>query len=1526
MTSKISKILLSSVLLASMLSPSVSALAVEKPPVKTESKEEGKPEKEKEEKEDSKKTGEEEDKVVGMSLDKAEELHSEIMKVLKDIGGTGEPITIQFADDKSVKENTKLYNELLTTQLKLYELTYKTTIASKLDSPVKANIVEDGKELKDLRDYLIALNVLNNFLDTQIKTLKKDKQSADLIEALELLKIDNSIYTDSKITSKSPLPTQKLQEGLKSAIEKRTSQSIAAYFKYLNGGDGPDKLKKATGSDNKEYTSSLLAILKQWDKLPHIEDATDSMRLLGLNQNNQEWLEALKELGDKSEEDTGGDTEAPTDTSNTAPELATSALGRLGSSLFTVKRSQNADDTLSKPITNTLGWTVDEEGKSDTEKKVDPGPLAKDDFLAMFAATSIYRPFISKVGDKDYLEAYKSLFKDSPDPLKDDDPLLVYPNNALGPLDILNQVQNLKKPLYYYNDLDALGPKTLFGNSTKSVKGTAELLTVSALIDAIKNKGEIAAITMHGVMEKDGDSFAFYNYSLNKDGQVETSAAPTEDAAPEEETSEDSGGETGEETPTDNNVATANTNTAAGAPILNKVPADKTVNGGQDSTRVVLEMTFNQKNPGSALLTGALMHNIYNDTLLKSKFKSRASESVYIDAIGNIVLNDGLIVLPASANPTYWTMPDKDDTKFWKYNPFTVAFMDTYPAIYQGGSAPSSVNNKKDKNKYLISSFPERTGKFAVRPLAQAFDSTFLESESGMLYDKFKVDGTEKTQDDIVRPLENSIGVDKDKDKASDSWYKAGQPYPIQLRNLVTTTGDSIFPYIASTKTDPLAKDAFDSVTYSYKPAILIAKNMYAYLIDSKEGNVKAADGKSPGGSSAGRLRQGYMFNNVTMPILTGVTSGIEFDKTNAKSNLLTAGGDTNVFQKWLIQAANWVTMTSKNAKNILSIASPDDISLLKLLYGAFIDYGYYIIFVLLVFIIIIYVRMNDFMAASIKAGVIIVLLFTSLFLVPLLVPWTVGKTTAPMTKTTVLNSLMTKLEIVDKVNTAEVAGTSGLSLKMYNLSPKQAKEINEKYKVDSTNYLTNQFSINNNLGMYVKGTEVRLDLYSFWRFDPLIVATKENVTDPNPGTDMPQVYHSSHSTSKFMTGNETAKKDMAYNNEILDYYMPFNLLQDGFMTTINKYLTYYNPPQSIVRYPDGLVKSSYIMNTYMKSLAFLSAEPNISELISTSTKEENYSHRGITKPEVDIINSKFYPYGDIMNLQPFVDMEWKDLKLNYANSLWAQTMLKAGYYSPGTGKDKRLKLANKVNRAAYDTMLQMKETKGLVSDETLMKLVALYTTFEWNKEISFASHNMYPKYPSISEISAEDILVSTVLGQSKQFQFYDTNLVNTINEEKGIIGVLTVTVATLALVAYSILLSWIMPMIIIGLLFYSIFLVLTNRNIMPALTFVFRLTVLMLVMNLLLVACIITYDWHDSLLVLTSELLVVSILFIFLLWKQTFKKPVNRELNWQEKHVRGQGGSVNDVSQQLQMQSYLEESSGLKGNINRSSSQRDRY
>lgn len=1463
---------------------------------------------------------------IGLAEDRAMGLVGEIKETLSKIPGaitstagaaTGGGLT--FSDTATKTDNTENFRQLVSTQLKLYELLYRTGIESELTAPIKETSLPADAPIGTLKEYLTALNAINKFIDTQLAQLDNTKP---LYAALSAAKVDLSAVQATTISATKPLKTAEDATSVRTIIQTSLSAStpiaLDKFMVYLNDGNDstkPDALKANTVVED---TKKILTLINDWaEVLPDVNQSTSAIGIPQIGSVNAPWIVALGDL--VKVVDTGGDTN-PTGEINTDPTLATSAIGRLGSSLFSVARAKNADLNPEKPATGTLSWTVDDSLRHLPKyKDTDPGPAAKDTYLAMFAATAVYTPFVSKVGDKDYLEAYKALFGTGVKTLKDDNEAVTYPGSNTGPLDILSTVQNLKKPLYYFADTDSLGPSTLYGHSTLDVQGNTQILTVGALLTSVKDKKDLAAVTRNGVAQRDGDAWSFYNYSVNSSGEVETTAddAQTKAANAAQEVSTE--------------------------PILNKVSADSDTNAGNTTTRVLFEMTFNDKKPGAALITGMLMHNTYQDTMLKGKLEARSGEVVYIDAIGNIVLNDGTVVLPAAANPIYWAQPAVLDAsssfggvvgqalipgqiELWYYNPFTVAMMDTYPIIFQAGSAPSTVNGKKDKDKFLFSAktTSDTTYDVNILPIKGSFGiSNFSRASSVLLFDQFKMDGIAGSKSDVLKRLTESVTTEDKKDATTAGMFqsKFGNS-PVQMGNLLTSNGDSIFPYLPQNNTDAALAQSFTAGEENYTSAIYVAKNMYAYIIgemDKSNADVSPADGKSLGGSNTSSLREGFLFNNVTMPNLTGIVSGVEFDKSLQKTNLLAAGGNTDFFPRWTLAFASWIMKTADSTKNVLSISNSDEVSAYRLLYTAFTNYGFYFLFIFLVLLLFIYLKDNSLTSTLLKGGTIAGAIFVTLFLLPVVIPKITGYLTEPLTRSLSSKAIVQQLEQVSKVNTVQSAGDSNLSVKLYNLSVPQAKKMSEENRNTVSDFLMAKYPVNNSVGMFVNGTDLRLDISAFWRSDPLVIGSKNSVNDPNDTTfDVTQIYHSNHSKSDYVLNNDSVKSEFVYNRELIDYYMPFNMLEDGLINTLNRYLVYYKPMQSVVKYPDGLVRTSYIVNTYTRSLAFLSADPNINKLIAESTDPDSIANLGLDKLEADLVNEKFFPYGDIMNLQPFVESELEDLTPTQANSIWAQTMRSSGYYDPVNGYEKRLKLANKVNREVYDMFIRLKDLNGQVSDETLIKLISMYATFVWNDEISFIGHNAYPQTVSLNELSVENLLSATVLMDSTRYLYYDVDLVSNVNADHGLLGAIVLTVAALGLMLYSMLVSWVLPVLIFVLIVFIILKVLRGEGITQPVLLSLKLVGLLVAMNALLVLLLISYDKFSvtiGVYLLTLMVVVIDVLFIYLFKRILFHKKKDYESSWQSKQLKSMGLSGYPYSHNEQMNYYQQNNNSYYSN-----------
>ena len=106
-----------------------------------------------------------------------------------------------------------------------------------------------------------------------------------------------------------------------------------------------------------------------------------------------------------------------------------------------------------------------------------------------------------------------------------------------------------------------------------------------------------------------------------------------------------------------------------------------------------------------------------------------------MNAFGDIVLDDNMVVLPGLANPIMW---DSDAA----YNPYTAAFMNTYPSILYKATY-YSLYDKLDLNKFVL--FSDNSDKGSITGTSEILDggtfpSYLYKSNSTKSFSKTKLD------------------------------------------------------------------------------------------------------------------------------------------------------------------------------------------------------------------------------------------------------------------------------------------------------------------------------------------------------------------------------------------------------------------------------------------------------------------------------------------------------------------------------------------------------------------------------------------------------------------------------------------------------------------------------------------------------------------------------------------------------------------------------------------------------------------
>lgn len=363
----------------------------------------------------------------------------------------------------------------------------------------------------------------------------------------------------------------------------------------------------------------------------------------------------------------------------------------------------SVSDSYVESLTNCI---VTEEGLKLAEGE-ESGQLT-DAYKLLLACSAVYEPFVSKSGGDEFTNALKGVCKSLN---KSDDYEALYK--------MYSNVNGFRKPLYFrpYNDSDG----TSLGN--------AKQLTVKEFCKYIESGQSGTLVTIEGKLKQDVSTGTWYYYRSKETTVVHTGTESISDTASAVANTTIASGSALSET---EQSVTANTETDTNPDesqtleqgdfttmdtnadnsefqqALDKNEATEAVDivTRQDMiTDPVLKFCYEDSwGRAEDNLTYALLYNILQDAPTDDFQDS--NNYLYINAFGDIMDENGVIILPAAANPTYYDEAGKSTDGKTKssnivYNPYTVAFMNSYPQITKDGTELKLVD-VRDSGKFII--------------------------------------------------------------------------------------------------------------------------------------------------------------------------------------------------------------------------------------------------------------------------------------------------------------------------------------------------------------------------------------------------------------------------------------------------------------------------------------------------------------------------------------------------------------------------------------------------------------------------------------------------------------------------------------------------------------------------------------------------------------------------------------------------------------------------------------------------------
>lgn len=1040
---------------------------------------------------------------------------------------------------------------------------------------------------------------------------------------------------------------------------------------------------------------------------------------------------------------------------NDLVDLAKKALNAETEDEITVDLTASYVDNLSNAETNSNGVEIPKNAKLD--------PL----YYAIMAASAVYVPFQSYAGNSEFQAALKSLTND--DEMQ----------NEI--VEFYSATKDIRKPLYkrefddkgyptgtaklmtiqdFIDDIEEDRSGALctvlgefnYDNNTGAwmYKQGSDRNTVEFDYDSIQEKGSSNNL---GVESDDGSgtesdgSTAVQQESSNSilasvsEGILgkHASAATAEPA--DEETAEDNGNDeedTGEEGE-DSSQETASPDSDG---VVNDDKATSNASEDEDTTiadQAVFayeEITDDTKLSEPLLMYGSdyvraidnttsmILTNALKNCSNLNDISDKSTRYIYVNAYGDIVTDDNMIILPGIANPLLYNSDSK-------YNPYTVAFMNAYPKAFKKSNV-FKLSNQKDIGKYVIvKQSSDRVNDSSVYAIKTDSISGIKTSTQLSLVDlntSFKISGGSSKQ-----ALKYTTMQFAD----SSNWNKGDKAKtltPLVAGDSLQAEGITIFPYVSSE----------DS---GYNVAKTIANAMYTYLMtDEKTGN---------GENLKSKFNENYILHNFLLSGLNGTNNPKGYSTDTLKQYDRFVAGASERFLNKVKALSETILSTASEVRGVIGLRD----ALQNPVVGRILMYcrSNLILFVLGVVLILLiaFSKMRvDLFQLVMKGIACIAVAVLFITIVPTYMPMLFNVVINNVSETMSYKILATRTEneSIGNKNDLNDDGSEDLtasSLTLYRAGVLNYKEFVNSVNVDEDEIVGgNTETINQEAGLFVEGDAIKISTTKLFNTLKIADTTKES-----NGLTLHQL---------------KAYKTIANN---VDYYTPYYQIVDGFIDKMNKLEEISEIPRATITYPNGTVKDNYLVYSYVNSKVFLTPGEYLENVgDKTDWTDSEYEQlqkdaKAYAKELEDAFGSK-QQATDFLGVADFLYNPTDAMK----QTIWYQTMVRENYYaSDGTvNRDKMDNLITYINYQTKKFIYSMESQIGKLSDDTMIKIISLRALTAFTQKVSQYGDWLYPYSLNYGEISLGDVLSNVFISDYAQYTLNNMDVVEYIGSTKG--------------------------------------------------------------------------------------------------------------------------------------------------------------
>lgn len=979
----------------------------------------------------------------------------------------------------------------------------------------------------------------------------------------------------------------------------------------------------------------------------------------------------------------------------------------------------------------------------------------------ILAAGATYDPFVSVAGNDTYIQVIDQFVKQS--------------DQKDQVIQVLQTAINTRKPIYVTDagrsDWASMEDVTEISTASYRIARLSDLLSIG------ENTARAYAVIKGNIRPSSVDS-STWEYVQ---GGASTSSSSSSDNTTTEVNTATTGG-----------MVTVGTDELLASDTVMSLPIAFTC--GSDS----LIMTGLTNKRGAVQTIGGLTSVILNNAALDNKgdthIENKDTEMIFLNGLGDIVLSDGTIVLPAISNPIlyeYTAQGGEDETSSsWGYYPYTATMLNHYPALRVSADKKAYVSSTNNVGKYVLSKNDNSLEAVKIYGVTSS--------------DQMQTGITDRIRVALMGVNSFSVESDVTSVRQPMNYYAADTG---NLRQFLGYVFDRPEYLVYSPQQNgegiPLFPLNYDSADMQQSYLALAGP-----IVTSAVRYVSTADASSASvRTSSGRFRVESFIEDFAAQGMMGN----QYSETMVKNYQLSYeqlvddqyGRLTRLIQDLTSDAV----ATLGRIDGVLAIKNGYESGFFNLIMD-FIQRAYLLIAVVLFIVIAVKFLRGHY--SLFYVALIGALVFASFQVyavwMPTAVPAAYNFFVNDIIEDVVWNTVTVKSEDYENTyrDSSRVDAQTGAprpytaTITLYKMTQTEMESIAEQAAVPETDIRTGTpVFLDEDAGIFVQGDAIKMSIDKLLANNAMRGLYQSQWEQVDAGAADSEI----EPIDVQGNGNPYIIKLTNPYVSLESYYTPFCQFERAFLVNLNNFSNIFRVDRQTYRYDNYVYKDAFLFNAFTNSAIFTS--PN--------DAENDYANLRLNIREDTILGDRTATVEDIIalceqHMQPFED--WLNLRSVFyqpsdamKQSLWGQMLLRQDYYSNDwtmtpEQEENVSDLIRYINDQTKQFVIRNSKQLNFCSDENAIKLVSLYATTCFTHRVSEIGYWMYPNYVNASDIELADVLYGAMTSLEDRNSATDGDVVNTVTLHLGAWGAILVLLITVTSAIFIFILTYLVPVL----------------------------------------------------------------------------------------------------------------------------------